>query len=59
MRVLNEPLVDPAAAVMPPPDFSANQLAANGPSWNNDGPTMPDLRPSRYPVLAPYLEVII
>jgi hypothetical protein len=58
-RVLNEPLVDPAAAVMPPPDFSANELAANGPSWNDDCPKMPDLRPRWFRLLAPYLELII
>src|ERR1700680_828269 len=57
--VLDEPLVDPAAAVMPPPDFSANELAANGPSWNDDRPKMPDLCPSGFRLLAPYLELII
>ena len=57
MRVLNEPLVDPDAAVIPPPDFSANELAANGPSWNDDCPKMPDLRPSGFPVLTPRLKI--
>jgi hypothetical protein len=46
-RVLNEPLVDPAAAVMPAPDFSADELAANGPSWNSDSPEVRNLRPFR------------
>jgi hypothetical protein len=33
-RILNKSLIDPAAAVMSAPDFSVNELAANGPSWN-------------------------
>jgi hypothetical protein len=56
---LDEPLVDPAAAVIPPPDFSVNELAANGPSWNDDRPKMPDLCPTGFRLLAPYLELII
>jgi hypothetical protein len=59
MRVLNEFLVDPAPAVMTSPYLSENEPARNRPPWNDDGPKVPDFRPSGFRGQVQHLKIVV
>jgi hypothetical protein len=61
IRVLNEPLVDPASPVVPSPDATDNKPAGNRSSRNNDDPEVPNLCPGRLgsPVQHPKIVVVL
>lgn len=44
--IFGEFLVDPASAVVAPPDLAQQQLPCDRPSRNKDGPQVPDLGPT-------------
>ncbi len=59
IRVLNEPLVDPASPVVPSPDATDNKPAGNRSSWNDDDPEVPNLCPGRLSSPVPHLKIVV
>jgi hypothetical protein len=47
IHVLSEPLVDPLASIMAPPDLSKKQPPRNRTPGNNNGPQVPNFGPRR------------
>lgn len=59
MRVLDEFLVDPVAPVVPSPDSTQNKPAGNRSSRNDDGPKVPDFRPSGFRGQVQHLKIVV
>jgi len=59
MRVLNEFPVDPVAPVVPSPDSTQNKPAGNRSSRNDDGPKVPDFRPSGFRGQVQHLKIVV